>query len=226
MFLQSAFSFYAKTHFDLLCGVDEAGRGPIAGPVVASAVILDPSRPIEGLMDSKKLTEKRRRILADIIRQRALAWSVAESSIAEIDELNILQASLLAMKRAVEGLTVAPSLVLIDGNKSPVLKIPVQTIVGGDSKVDAIAAASILAKTARDEILQHFHVNYPDYGFDRHKGYPTALHLERMRELGVLPVHRKSFAPVRLLLSGPGDNTLFEELPKKRVIPIPDSFLR
>ena len=205
MFFQSAFSFYAKTHFDLLCGVDEAGRGPIAGPVVASAVILDPSRPIEGLMDSKKLTEKRRRILADIIRERALAWSVAESSIAEIDELNILQASLLAMKRAVEALKVIPSLVLIDGNKSPVLGIPTQSIVGGDSSVDAIAAASILAKTARDEILLRFHVNYPDYGFDRHKGYPTALHLQRLREFGVLPVHRKSFAPVRLLLSDEGD---------------------
>ena len=213
MILQGAFDFYEMTHFDLVCGVDEAGRGPIAGPVVAAAVILDPSEPIAGLMDSKKLTEKKRRILADIIREKALAWSVAESSIAEIDAVNILQASLLAMKRSVESLGIAPSLVLVDGNKSPDLRVATQAIVRGDSKVDAIAAASILAKTARDEIMQRIHVDYPEYGFDRHKGYPTALHLQRLRELGVLPIHRKSFAPVRLLLPEHGGQAQFGSYP-------------
>ncbi len=198
MTAQIAFSF-SDPH-ELICGVDEAGRGPIAGPVFAAAVILDPLSPIEGLRDSKKLSDKKRRHLAALIRERAKAWAVAECSIAEIDELNILHASMLAMKRAVESLSVAPSLALVDGNRCPVLSIRSEAIVGGDDKVDAISAASILAKTSRDEVLMQLHDQYPQYAFDRHKGYPTALHLERLRQHGVSPVHRTSYGPVRALL--------------------------
>lgn len=199
MTAQIAFSFSFGTD-ELVCGVDEAGRGPIAGPVFAAAVILDPLHPIEGLRDSKKLSELRRRHLAVLIRQEAIAWSIAECSIAEIDELNILHATMLAMKRAVESLSVSPSLALIDGNRCPVLSVRSEAIVGGDDKVEAISAASILAKTARDATLMQLHEQYPQYGFDRHKGYPTALHLERLREHGVSPVHRRSYAPVRALM--------------------------
>ncbi len=185
---------------DLFCGVDEAGRGPLAGPVFAAAVILDPERPIEGLQDSKKLTAKRRDALADQIKSKALAWSIAQCSEDEIDQLNILQASMLAMKRAVEGLSVTPELALIDGNRCPNLNVPAEAIIKGDSKVKAISAASILAKTARDAVCLEMHEKYPEYAFDRHKGYPTALHLERLREHGVSSVHRKSYAPVKALL--------------------------
>ena len=183
-----------------ICGVDEAGRGPLAGPVFAAAVILDPQRPIEGLRDSKKLSAARRETLADLIRRDALAWSVAQCSEAEIDELNILQATLLAMRRAIEGLSVAPTLALIDGNRCPVCSVRTEAIVKGDDKVAEISAASILAKTARDAALLEMHQAYPQYAFDQHKGYPTALHLERLREHGVSPVHRRSYAPVRALL--------------------------
>jgi ribonuclease HII len=187
---------------ELICGVDEAGRGPLAGPVFAAAVILDPARPIAGLRDSKKLTEARRDALAIEIKAHALSWAIAECSHAEIDQINILQASLLAMRRAVEGLHRAPTLALIDGNRCPVMAIRSEAIVGGDDKVDAISAASILAKTARDAALYALHLIYPEYAFDRHKGYPTALHLERLRLHGVSPVHRLSYAPVRKLLAG------------------------
>ncbi|MDY7572808.1 ribonuclease HII [Actimicrobium sp. CCI2.3] len=186
---------------ELVCGVDEAGRGPLAGPVFAAAVILDPAHPIRGLRDSKKLTEARRDALAIEIKAHALAWSIAECSHQEIDEINILQASLLAMKRAVDTLSSAPTLALIDGNRCPVMTVRAIAIVGGDDKVDAISAASILAKTARDAALVVLHAAYPDYAFDRHKGYPTALHLERLRLHGVSPVHRRSYAPVRRLLA-------------------------
>ncbi len=187
---------------DIVCGVDEAGRGPLAGPVYAAAVILDPKRPIDGLRDSKKLTEARRDELAPLIREHALAWAVAECSHHEIDTLNILQATMLAMRRAVEQLGLAPTIALIDGNRCPQLLAPIRAhaIVEGDDKVHAISAASILAKTARDAALRTLHEAYPQYAFDQHKGYGTALHLERLRLHGPCPVHRRSFAPVRALL--------------------------
>jgi ribonuclease HII len=181
----------------MICGVDEAGRGPLAGPVVAAAVILDPARPIVGLADSKKLSAARREKLAVEIRARALAWCVAEASVEEIDTLNILQATLLAMQRAVVGLAIAPSEALIDGNRCPRLDIPARAIVGGDATVAEISAASILAKTVRDAGLLALHAAYPQYGFDRHKGYGTAEHLAALRTHGPTPQHRKSFAPVR-----------------------------
>lgn len=183
----------------LACGVDEAGRGPLAGPVVAAAVILDPLNPISGLNDSKKLSAKRRDALAVEIRAKALAWSVAEASVEEIDRINILQASLLAMRRAVEGLKIQPETALIDGNRCPQLACPAEAVVGGDGKVASIAAASILAKTVRDAGMLVLHAEYPMYGFDRHMGYPTALHLRALREHGPSPVHRRSYAPVAQL---------------------------
>jgi len=186
---------------EVICGVDEAGRGPLAGPVFAAAVILDPARPIIGLRDSKKLSPTRRDELALIIQRDALAWSIAQCSAAEIDALNILQATMLAMRRAIEGLSVAPTLALIDGNRCPVTTIRTEAIVKGDDKVIEISAASILAKTARDALLLEMHARYPQYGFDQHKGYPTALHLARLREYGVTPEHRRSYAPVRELLN-------------------------
>lgn len=182
-----------------VCGVDEAGRGPLAGPVVAAAVILDPARPILGLNDSKKLSAKRRMELAQEIRDKALAWSIAEASVEEIDHLNILQASLLAMQRAVAGVSPPPCRALIDGNKCPILDCPAEAIVGGDGKLAAIAAASILAKTARDAGMEALHAIYPMYGFDRHKGYPTAAHLAALRQYGPTPAHRRSFSPVAQL---------------------------
>lgn len=182
----------------LICGVDEAGRGPLAGAVYAAAVILDHARPIEGLADSKKLSEKKREKLATEIRERALAWAIARADAEEIDCINILQASLLAMRRAVDGLTVVPSEALIDGLHCPKLAIPCRAIVKGDSSVAEISAASILAKTARDEEMLRLHQIYPQYGFDRHKGYPTAMHLKALRQYGASEIHRKSFAPVKL----------------------------
>lgn len=189
---------------ELICGVDEAGRGPLAGAVFAAAVILDPAKPIAGLRDSKKLSESRRDTLAEEIKAHALAWSIAQCSESEIDELNILQASMLAMRRAVEGLKIAPTLALIDGNRCPVMPIRSEAIVKGDDKVPSISAASILAKTARDASLMRLHESFPQYAFDQHKGYPTQLHLERLRMYGVSPVHRKSYAPVRELLGAAG----------------------
>ncbi|MBP6656038.1 MAG: ribonuclease HII [Propionivibrio sp.] len=184
----------------LVCGVDEAGRGPLAGPVVAAAVILDPANPVEGLNDSKKLSAKRRELLAIEIRAKALAWSVAEATVEEIDAINILQASMLAMRRAVEGLVVKPVSALIDGNRCPALACKAEAIVGGDGKMESIAAASILAKTTRDAGMRELHVAYPHYGFDRHMGYPTAFHLQALRDYGASPVHRRSFAPVAQLV--------------------------
>jgi ribonuclease HII len=185
---------------ELMCGVDEAGRGPLAGPVFAAAVILDPARPIIGLRDSKKLSEAQRDALAIEIKEKALSWSIAQCSELEIDTLNILQATMLAMRRAVEGLSTQPTLALIDGNRCPVMSVRSEAIIKGDDKVPAISAASILAKTARDAALHVLHQQYPQYAFDQHKGYPTALHLERLRAHGVSPVHRRSYAPVRALL--------------------------
>lgn len=185
-----------------IAGVDEAGRGPLAGSVVAAAVILDPARPIPGLNDSKKLSEKARDRLAPLIREQALAWAVAEASVAEIDALNILQASLLAMRRAVEALALIPDAIEVDGLHCPPVAMPATAIVQGDSKVAAIAAASILAKTVRDAQMLALHACYPMYGLDRHKGYPTAAHLAALREHGVArDIYRLSYAPVRKLLA-------------------------
>jgi len=183
-----------------ICGVDEAGRGPLAGAVFAAAVILDGKRSIEGLADSKKLSVKKREFLAEQIREHALAWAVAKAEVEEIDSINILQASLLAMRRAVENLSLVPSEALIDGLYCPKLAIPCRAIVRGDSSVAEISAASILAKTARDAEMLNLHLEYPQYGFDRHKGYPTALHLEALRRHGASEIHRRSFAPVKLAI--------------------------
>jgi ribonuclease HII len=183
-----------------LAGVDEVGRGPLAGDVVAAAVILDPDRPIVGLRDSKKLSEARRETLALEIKENSLAWAIARASVAEIDELNILHASMLAMHRAVQALSVQPGYVLVDGNRLPKWSYPSEPVVKGDDRVPAIAAASILAKVQRDGELVALEEEYPGYGFARHKGYPTALHLEALKRLGVTPVHRRSFAPVKALL--------------------------
>lgn len=180
----------------LVAGVDEAGRGPLAGPVVAAAVILDDHQPIKGLADSKKLTALRREKLFDEIRAKALCCSVALATVEEIDRLNILQATMLAMQRAVKGLRLKPVKVLVDGNRLPVLDVVAEAIVSGDALVPAISAASILAKVTRDRMLDELHVQHPLYGFDRHKGYGTAQHLAALREHGPLPAHRRSFAPV------------------------------
>jgi ribonuclease HII len=185
---------------NLICGVDEAGRGPLAGPVYAAAVMLDEAHPIAGLADSKKLSEKRRDKLALEIKRHSLAWAVAEASAAEIDEINILRASLLAMRRAIEALPVRPLEVLVDGLYCPHTNIACRAIVGGDGSVAAISAASILAKTARDAAMIALHGQYPQYGFDAHKGYPTAAHIAALKLHGVSAVHRKSFRPVRELL--------------------------
>ena len=184
-----------------VCGVDEAGRGPIAGPVYAAAVILDPERPIEGLADSKLLTPARRERLAQEIRARASAWSVASASVEEIDGLNILQASLLAMRRAVERLALPPEEAWIDGGHCPRLSVcRVRAIIGGDRLHPVISAASILAKTERDAEMCRLHLRYPQYGLDRHKGYPTREHLALLRRFGVCEIYRRSFSPVRQLL--------------------------
>ncbi|MDR2625419.1 MAG: ribonuclease HII [Zoogloeaceae bacterium] len=179
-----------------VCGIDEAGRGPLAGPVVAAAVLLDPRNPIKGLDDSKKLSAKRRAALALEIRAKALAFAVAEASVEEIDAINILQASLLAMRRAVAGLARVPAAAVADGNRPPRLAMPVTAVVQGDGKIAAIAAASILAKTTRDALMLDLHQHYPQYGFDRHMGYPTAAHLAALQRHGPCPAHRRSFAPV------------------------------
>jgi len=181
----------------LVAGVDEVGRGPLCGAVVTAAVILDPGKPIRGLNDSKKLSLARREALFDEIQEKALAWCVARAEVAEIDRLNILHATMLAMQRAVEGLHVQPRLALIDGNRCPKLAVPSAPVVKGDSQVPAIAAASILAKVTRDREMQVLDALYPGYGLAGHKGYPTAEHLDALRRLGPTPIHRRSFAPVR-----------------------------
>jgi ribonuclease HII len=183
-----------------IAGVDEAGRGPLAGPVVAAAVVLDPYRPVEGLRDSKQLTAARRLELAVLIRANALAFAVAKASVAEIDRLNILQASLLAMRRAIEALRPAADLVLVDGRQLPHIDVAARAIIGGDAIEPAISAASILAKTHRDALMVALDERYPGYGFARHFGYPTPQHLATLTELGPCAVHRRSFAPVRVLL--------------------------
>lgn len=184
----------------LIAGVDEVGRGSLAGSVVAAAVILDPNKPIAGLADSKKLTERKREQLSEIIQQQALSWSIAEASVAEIDELNILQATLLAMQRAVAGLHIQPDEVLVDGNRLPYLPMPALAIVKGDSKIPAISAASIIAKVYRDNLMVEYHRLYPDFSFHLHKSYGTSQHLSEIQQFGFLEVHRKSFNPVKTLI--------------------------
>ena len=184
----------------LLAGVDEVGRGPLAGPVVAAAVILDPARPISGLADSKALTEKRREALSIEIREKALAWALGRAEVEEIDALNILQASLLAMQRAVAALSIAPEYAVVDGNRLPKLLCPAQAIIKGDQTVSAISAASIIAKVARDGEMVMLDEHYPGYGLALHKGYPTKAHVQALDVLGVSAIHRRSFGPVRNLL--------------------------
>ncbi len=189
--------FSTKT---LVAGVDEAGRGPLAGPVFAAAVILDPLRPIAGLADSKVLSESKRDSLYILIKESALSWSIAQASVEEIDRLNILQATLLAMQRAVNGLHIQPDEALVDGNRLPDLSMPAQAIVKGDSKVQAISAASILAKVERDKLMVEYHQQYSDFAFDVHKGYGTKQHLAEIERFGILDVHRRTFNPVKTML--------------------------
>lgn len=185
---------------DNVAGVDEVGRGPLCGPVVTAAVILDPRQPIVGLNDSKKLSEARREYLYDEICAKALAWCIARAEVEEIDRLNILHATMLAMQRAVQGLSIQPTLVLVDGNRCPVLPMPSRPVIGGDAVEPAIAAASILAKVSRDREMQYLDVLYPGYGLAQHKGYPTPKHLEALQRLGAVPIYRRSFAPVQRVL--------------------------
>lgn len=182
-----------KSGITLLCGVDEAGRGPLAGPVYAAAVILPEEFDLPGLNDSKKLSPKKREMLFDRIKEQAVSYCIASASEQEIDEINILQATFLAMNRAVQGLPVRPQMVLVDGNRDPGLDAPTRCVVGGDAKSACIAAASILAKVERDRVMQRLHQAYPAYGFDKHKGYPTKLHYEKIAEFGPSPVHRMTF---------------------------------
>ncbi|RYC48473.1 ribonuclease HII [Pectobacterium zantedeschiae] len=183
-----------------IAGVDEVGRGPLVGAVVTAAVILDPTRPIVGLADSKQLSEKRRLALYDEIKEKALAWSLGRAEPEEIDQLNILHATMLAMQRAVAGLAIVPDFVLIDGNRCPALVMPSQAVVKGDSRVAEISAASIMAKVTRDREMVELDQRFPDYGFSQHKGYPTAFHLEKLAALGATEFHRRSFAPVKRVL--------------------------
>ncbi|MFC7003685.1 ribonuclease HII [Bowmanella sp. JS7-9] len=184
----------------LIAGVDEVGRGPLIGAVVTAAVILDPSRPIAGLTDSKALSEKKRQVLAEQIKQNALAWHIARAEVHEIDQLNILHATMLAMTRAVEGLSIQPDFVKVDGNRLPKWHYAAEAVVKGDSKVAEISAASILAKVARDEEMLQLDAKYPQYGFAAHKGYPTKAHMEALQRHGALPEHRRSFRPVMQVL--------------------------
>ena len=193
---------FHDTSSHIIAGVDEVGRGPLAGDVVAAAVILSDPAPV-GVTDSKALTAKRRECLADVIRKEAISWALGRATVAEIDELNILEASLLAMRRAVEGLSVTPTLVLVDGNRLPRWSFESRAVVKGDLREPAIGAASILAKVQRDGEMQALHDQYPGYGFDQHKGYPTKAHLAALERLGVTPIHRRSFAPVKRLLAHP-----------------------
>ncbi|MGM0593929.1 MAG: ribonuclease HII [Pseudomonadota bacterium] len=196
--MQQSLDFCAHTR--LVAGVDEVGRGPLVGAVVTAAVILDPDNPIEGLTDSKRISEKKRERLFPEIQQKALAWAIGRCEVEEIDQLNILQATMLAMQRAVAGLTPQPDYALIDGNRCPELPCPSEAVVKGDSSVAAISAASILAKVTRDREMVELDVRYPGYGIAAHKGYPTKAHLEALQRLGVTPVHRRSFGPVARLL--------------------------
>lgn len=198
--MQTSFDFSSDAR--LIAGVDEVGRGPLAGPVVTAAVILDPDNPIEGLADSKAMSEKKREKLFDEIKEKALAWAIGRCEVEEIDDLNILQATMVAMQRAVAGLKPQPEHALIDGNRCPKLPCTAEAVVKGDSKVAAISAASIIAKVTRDREMVELDKQYPGYGLAGHKGYPTKSHIEALQTLGVTPIHRRSFGPVRRVLEG------------------------
>ncbi|MDP3493398.1 MAG: ribonuclease HII [Hyphomonadaceae bacterium] len=191
---------FGTTSAEIVCGIDEAGRGPLAGPVCAAAVVLDPARPIAGLNDSKQLSEKKRDTLAPLIRERALAWAIGWASVEEIDEHNIRQANFLAMKRAFKDLQLVPTHALVDGKDPPPLACKITCIIGGDALEPCISAASILAKTSRDAVMVELCAHYPGYGFSKHKGYGSAMHIEALKRLGPSPAHRRTFAPVRELL--------------------------
>lgn len=193
----SEFSRDFLTKYHLVAGVDEVGRGPLAGPVVTAAVILDPENPVEGLADSKKLTEKRREQIAEEIKEKALAWAIGRAEVEEIDKINILQATMQAMTRAVQYLSLQPDFVLVDGNQCPELACPSEAVIKGDEIVEEISAASILAKVTRDNEMIEMDKKYPGYGLAKHKGYPTKLHIEALSRLGVTPIHRRSFGPVK-----------------------------
>lgn len=197
------FSQQQQGNNQLIAGVDEAGRGPLAGPVIAAAVILDPKSPVSGLADSKQLTARQRQRCFEAIVQQALAWQVGRAEVEEIDQLNILQATLLAMQRAVMGLSLLPSQVLVDGNCCPRLPMPVQAVIGGDAQIAAISAASIIAKVTRDHEMQQLDLSYPNYGFAQHKGYSTVYHRQQLQRWGATPHHRQSFAPVKSCLQQP-----------------------
>jgi len=199
--MKNQISFALLTSVEHVAGVDEVGRGPLAGPVVAAAVILDCNKPIEGLRDSKKLSEKKREHLAGLIQENALAYAYGRAEVNEIDDINILQASLLAMSRAVEALSTMPDHLLVDGNHLPRVKCPATPVIGGDDSEDCIAAASIIAKVKRDHEMIELHQQFPDYGFDRHKGYPTKYHIEALAQHGVTDHHRRSFGPVKKQLA-------------------------
>ena len=219
--VQGAFDFASPR--DIVCGVDEAGRGPLAGPVVAAAVILDPKRRIRGLDDSKVLSAKTREALYEKIVERSLAYCIASASVEEIDTLNILHATMLAMKRAVEGLALAPTLVRVDGNRCPVLSMRSEPVIGGDALVPAISAASILAKVTRDRMLADLHIEFPMYGFDAHMGYGTPQHLAALAEHGPCAHHRRSFAPVRAAYASRGMPLSIDEGAFRAVVALPDS---
>ncbi|WP_371189025.1 ribonuclease HII [Thalassotalea maritima] len=197
---------FIRPNVELIAGVDEVGRGPLVGAVVTAAVILDPANPIDGLTDSKKLSDKKRALLSDEIKQKALAYSFGRAEPEEIDQLNILQATMVAMQRAVAGLSITPQHVLVDGNRCPDFGIAASAVIKGDSKVAEISAASILAKVARDEEMLVLDKQYPDYGFAKHKGYPTKLHFEKLAELGVIDCYRKSFKPVAKIIEQLGEH--------------------
>lgn len=199
--MDSDFSRDFLKGYQYIAGVDEVGRGPLAGPVVTAAVILDPENPIEGLADSKKLSEKRREMLTEEIKAKAIAWAIGRSEVEEIDQINILQATMEAMQRAVQILTIQPDFVLIDGNRKPLLPYPMEAVIKGDERVAEISAASILAKTTRDKEMIALDKQFPGYGFASHKGYPTKQHIQALQVLGITEMHRRSFAPVRRLLS-------------------------
>lgn len=198
--MDSDFSRDFLKGYQYIAGVDEVGRGPLAGPVVTAAVILDPENPIEGLADSKKLSEKRREMLTEEIKAKAIAWAIGRSEVEEIDQTNILQATMEAMQRAVQILTIKPDFVLIDGNRKPLLPYPMEAVIKGDERVAEISAASILAKTTRDKEMIALDKQFPGYGFASHKGYPTKQHIQALQVLGITEMHRRSFAPVRRLL--------------------------
>ena len=218
---QEAFFTFTNESYEqgLKAGVDEVGIGPLAGPVVAAAVLLDPRHPVEGVTDSKALTPEARETLAREIKAHALAWCVAEAGVAEIDELNILRASHLAMQRAVEGLATAPRMVLVDGNKVPTFAVPAVSIVQGDRLVPQIGAASILAKVARDETMRELADAFPGYGLEKHKGYPTREHVDALAKLGASAIHRRSFAPVRDVVEDDQDAQVQLEIAAKELTP-------